>query len=182
MLDRFIGPGSTQAEVWLQLLPAVAAAIAAPLYALTLSHPWTPLQLGLIALLGLDCVGGVLTNATGAAKRWYHRSGQGWQHHLAFTSLHVVHIGLVALLFRGGDWVFFVLVLGYLLVAAIAILRSPLYLQRPVALGLYGLALLGDRYLLPPTLGLEWFVPLLMLKLLVSHLLAEVPYRPDAVQ
>ncbi|MEO1210840.1 MAG: hypothetical protein AAFX78_14990 [Cyanobacteria bacterium J06638_20] len=180
MLDRFIGPGATTAELWLQFLPAVIAAIAAPLYAFALPQDWTPLQLGLIALLGLDCIGGVLTNATTTAKRWYHRPGQGWRQHLAFVSIHVIHIGLVALLFRGGDWGFFVLVSSYLLMAAIAILRSPLYLQRPVALGLYGLALLGDRYLLSPTLGLEWFVPFLMLKLLVSHLLADGSSRPEA--
>ncbi|MEO1095862.1 MAG: hypothetical protein AAFX01_13285 [Cyanobacteria bacterium J06638_28] len=178
-VDRFVGPGATQAELWLQLLPAVLAAIAAPLYALTLPHSWTSLQLGLIALLGLDCVGGVLTNATATAKRWYHRPGQGWQQHLAFVAIHIVPIGWVALLLRDGDWCFFVLVSSYLLMAAIAILHTPLYLQRPVALGLYGVALLGDRYLLSPTLGLEWFLPFLMLKLLVSHLLAEMPHQRD---
>lgn len=68
-IDLFIGPGATQAELWIQLLPAIIAAIAAPLYALTLSHSWTMLQLGLMAFLGLDCVGGVLTNATDTAKR-----------------------------------------------------------------------------------------------------------------
>ncbi|MBC6454189.1 MAG: hypothetical protein GDA43_14140 [Hormoscilla sp. SP5CHS1] len=179
MLDRFIGPGATQAELWIQLLPAVMAAIAAPLYALTLSDSWTMLQLGTIAFLGLDCVGGILTNATATAKRWYHRPGQGWQQHFTFVCLHVIHIFVVAMLFRGNDWRFFFLVSGYLLVASIAILRSPLYLQRPIALGLYGLALLGDRYLLSPTLGLEWFLPFLMLKLLVSHLLPETPYQSE---
>jgi len=179
MLDRFIGPGATQAELWIQLLPAVMAAIAAPLYALTLSDSWTMLQLGTIAFLGLDCVGGILTNATATAKRWYHRPGQGWQQHFSFVCLHVIHIFVVAMLFRGNDWRFFFLVSGYLLLASIAILRSPLYLQRPIALGLYGLALLGDRYLLSPTLGLEWFLPFLMLKLLVSHLLPETPYQSE---
>lgn len=182
IVDRLIGPGATEAELWLQLLPAVIAAIAAPLYALTLSHPWTPLQLGLIALLGFDCVGGILTNATATAKRWYHRPGQGWQQHLVFVSFHTVHISLVALLFRETDWGFLLFVSSYLLIATLTILRSPLYLQCPVALGLYGLALLGDRYLLSPTLGLEWFLPFLMLKLLVSHLLPGVPYRPDQVK
>jgi len=179
MVDRLFGPGATQAELWLQMLPAIIAAIAAPVYALTLSHSWTPLQMGLIALLGLDCVGGVLTNATATAKRWYHRPGQGWRQHLAFVGLHTVQISLVALLFRGGDWGFLFLVTSYLLIASLTILRSPLYLQRPVALGMYGLALLGDRYLLSPTVGLEWFLPFLMLKLLVSHLLKETPYQPD---
>lgn len=177
-LDRFIGPGATAAEMVLQFVPAVAAAIAAPTYAMTLPIEWTPLQLGLIAVLGFDFVGGVLTNATAAAKRWYHRPGQGWRQHLGFVLLHLVHIGLVALLFRGSDWSFFAGVSGYLLGASMLILSCPLYLQRPIALGLYVVALLGDRYCVTTTPGLEWFLPLLFLKLLVSHLLYETPYRP----
>jgi len=179
MIDRFIGPGATPAELWLQFLPAVIAAIAAPVYALTLSNSWTGLQLGLIALLGFDCAGGIITNATASAKRWYHRSGQGWKQHMIFVASHTIHIGLVALLFREGDWGFLIVVSGYLLIASTAILSSPLYLQRSIALGFYSLALLGDRYLLSLTLGLEWFLPFLMLKLLVSHLLAETPYPSD---
>lgn len=179
-LDRLIGPGATPAEIGLQLVPSVIAAIAAPLYALTLPIAWTSWQLAAIAILGFDLVGGVLTNATAAAKRWYHRPGQGWQQHMAFVFVHLFHIGLVALLFRGSDGLFFASVSIYLLLAAGLILVSPLYLQRPIALGLYGLALLGDRYFLVPTPGLEWFLPLFFLKLLVSHLLNETPYRPNA--
>ena len=179
LLDRFIGPGATTAELFLQIVPSGIAIVAAPLYAMTLPIPWTPLQLGLIALFGFDLVGGVLTNATASAKRWYHRSGQGWPQHLAFVSIHLIHILMVALLFRGGDGVFFISVSSYLLVASILILRVPLYLQRPIALGLYGLVLLGDRYFLSPTPGLEWFLPLFFLKLLIAHLLQETPYHPD---
>ncbi|MEM9808797.1 MAG: hypothetical protein AAF959_26380, partial [Cyanobacteria bacterium P01_D01_bin.56] len=146
-LDRLIGPGATPAELVLQLVPAVVAAITAPLYALTLSIDWSPWQLSAIALLGFDLVGGVLTNATAAAKRWYHRPGQGWWQHMVFVVVHVFHIGLVALLFRGGDGLFFASVSSYLLLAAGLILASPLYLQRPVALGLYGLVLVCDRAL-----------------------------------
>ena len=177
-LDRFIGPGATPAELVLQLAPSVAAAIVAPLHALTLPIDWAPWQLGAIAILGFDLVGGVLTNATAAAKRWYHRPGQGWRQHMAFVSMHLFHVGLVALL-RGVDGLFFVGVSSYLLLAAGLILASPLYLQRPVALGLYGLVLVCDRYLFTPTPGLEWFLPLFFLKLLISHLLKESPYCPD---
>lgn len=174
-----IGPGATPAEVGLQLVPSVIAAIAAPLYALTLPIQWTPWQLGLIGILGFDLVGGILTNATAAAKRWYHRPGQGWRQHMAFVCVHLFHIGLVALLFRETDWLFLAGVSGYLLLASGLILASPLYLQRPIALGLYSLALLGDRYLIAPTPGLEWFLPLFFLKLLVSHLPKETPYHPN---
>ncbi len=177
-LDRVIGPGATAAELILQFVPSVGAAIVLPLYAATLSIDWSPWQLGLIAILGFDLVGGVLTNATAAAKRWYHRPGQGWQQHMAFVCVHLFHIGLVALLLRGGDGAFFAGVSSYLLLAAGVILASPLYLQRPVALGLYGLALLGDRYVFVPTPGLEWFLSLFFLKLLISHLLNETAYSP----
>lgn len=172
-LDRLTGPGATSAELLLQFVPSVVAAIAAPMYALTLAIDWTPWQLGAIALFGFDIVGGVLTNATATAKRWYHRPGQGWPQHLAFVSVHLIHIFIVAQLFRDGDWVFFLGISSYLLAASALILQSPIYLQRPVALGLYGLALLGDRYLFAPTPGLEWFLPLFFLKILVSHLLKE---------
>ena len=178
-LDRFIGPGATPAELVLQLVPSAVAAVAAPLYALTLPFDWAAWQLGAIAILGFDLVGGVLTNATAAAKRWYHRPGQGWRQHMAFVSVHLFHIGLVALLFRGGDGLFFVGVSSYLMLAAGLILASPLYLQRPIALGLYGLVLVCDRILFTPTPGLEWFLPLFFLKLLISHLLKESPYCPD---
>ena len=177
-LDRLIGPGATATEIVLQLAPAVVAAMAAGAYRMALPIEWTSLQLGLIALLGFDLVGGVLTNATAAAKRWYHRPGQGWRQHMGFIALHLVHIGLVALLFRDGDWPFFLGVSGYLIGASALILSSPLYLQRPIALGLYSVALLGDRYCFTATPGLEWFLPLFFLKLLVSHLLRETPYRP----
>lgn len=172
-LDRLTGPGATPAELWLQFLPALGALVAAPVYALTLPVQWSGLQLGLMALLGLDLVGGVLTNATVSAKQWYHRPGQGWQQHLGFVALHVIHIFLVAWLFRGGDWGFFGAVAGYLLGAATVIVFSPHRLQRPVALGLFGVVLLCDRYWLAPTPGIEWFLPFFFLKILVSHLLPE---------
>ena len=178
-LDRITGTGATRAELLVQFIPAAIFAIAAPIYAQTLSIDWTYLQLGLISLLGFDLVGGVLTNATSSAKRWFHRTGQTWQHHLRFVSIHLVHIFLVALLFRGSDWVFFALASSYLIGASILILQTPLYLQRPVAFGLYGLVLLGNSYLFEPTVGLEWFLPLFFLKILISHLLKEAPYRPD---
>lgn len=180
VLDRFVGPRATPSELILQLLPSVGAAVAAPLYASTLPIDWNWWQLSLISILGFDLVGGILTNATAAAKRWYHRPGQGWRQHLSFVAVHLFHIGLVALCFRGADGLFFAVVASYLMLASTLILRSPFYLQRPLSLGLYSLALLGDRYLLTPTPGLEWFLSLFFLKLLVSHLLNETAYQPNA--
>jgi hypothetical protein len=178
LVDRFVGPGATKAELLLQFVPALVAMVAAPVYALTLPTQWTSLQLGLIALLAFDLVGGVLTNATFSAKRWYHRTGQGFWQHIAFVSVHLIHVLLVALWFRGGDWKFWLGTSGYLLGASVLIVGSSIYLQRPVAMGLYGLSLVGNCYLISPTPGLEWFLPLFFLKILVSHLLPEMSTFP----
>ncbi|MGB6298936.1 MAG: hypothetical protein WBF90_22540 [Rivularia sp. (in: cyanobacteria)] len=69
--------------------------------------------------MGFDLVGGVITNATSSAKRWFHRTGQTWQHHLAFVSIHIFHIFLVALLFRDSDWSFLAIAESYLIGASI---------------------------------------------------------------
>lgn len=177
-LDKLIGPGATPAEVWLQVVPAVLAGIVVPVYAIVSSLAWSPLQLFIGALLAFDLTGGIITNATSSAKRWYHRPGQGFSQHLVFVVIHVVHVFVVAWLFRSHDWPFFGIVSAYLLVASVIILHTPQYLQRPVALMLFALTLLINTYTLTSTVGLEWFVPFFYLKLLVSHLLKEAPYQP----
>ena len=177
-LDKFIGPGATPAEVWLAFGAALAAGVAAPTYAIVTDLGWNTLQLALAALIAFDVLGGVVTNATSAAKRWYHRPELTFRDHFGFTALHLIHLFVVAWLFREGDWAFAIITSAYLLAAAAIILRVPLYLQRPVALLLYALSILMALYLLSPTPGLEWFLPLFYLKLLVSHLVREEPYRP----
>lgn len=178
MVDRFVGPGATPAELWLQFFFPVLAAVAAPTYALSRGLEWGLLLILLSAVLALDLLGGCITNATSAAKRWYHRAGQGIREHLAFVALHVVHVLLVAWLFRGGDWLYFGVVSGFLLGAALVILLVPLYMQRPVAILAYGGGLLVALYAFAPTPGLEWFLPFFFLKVLVVHLVREEPYRP----
>jgi hypothetical protein len=178
--DRFIGPGAARAELALILGSALIAAVAVVANALWRDLAWTSIQLAAAALLALDLVGGVVTNATTAAKRWYHRPGQGFRQHFGFVLLHV-HPFLVAWLFRDGDWAFGFVVYGYLLLATLLILRTPLYLQRPVAMGLAVVGLGIGLAAFAPVPGMAWFVPAFYLKLLVSHLLKEWPYSPGAV-
>jgi hypothetical protein len=71
-LERFMGPGKTRAESTVELLGG-AAGVAALLAAAATDEAlrsWSSVQLGLAAILALDLVGGVLTNATNSAKRW----------------------------------------------------------------------------------------------------------------
>ncbi len=99
--------------------------------------------------------------------------------HFAFVVLHV-HPFLVAWLFWDGDWTFGLVVYGYLLLATLLILRTQLYLRRPVAMALTIAGLGIGLVTFPPAPGMAWFVPVFYLKLLVSHLLREWPYSPEA--
>ena len=176
--DKFVGPGATRSETVLQVGSAVIAAIAAPLYAYRAGVDWPTFSYALCAALAFDIAGGVLTNATSSAKRWYHRQGQGFTHHLGFVAVHLLHLLLVSWVYLAFDGLWFLIAGGYLLLAATGILLAPQYLQRPLALLGYAGGLLIALYGLPQPIGLEWFLPLFYLKLLLSHLLKEEPYRP----
>jgi hypothetical protein len=179
--DAFVGPGQTRAEFWLCLIPAVLVGLGLPLAAWHFELGWTPVQVLAAGLLAFDLVGGVVTNATAAAKRWYHRPGQGSRQFLGFTAVHGMHLALVAWLFQDGDWRFFSVYYIYLLSASMVLLKVRLYLQRPVALVLWVGVFLVSLSLLPASRGMEWFVPVFFLKLLVSHLVREAPFSADAV-
>jgi hypothetical protein len=150
-----------------------------PLYAYLNGFPWSLIQYFLATLIAFDMVGGIVTNATSSAKRWYHRPGQGFKEHFSFIALHIGYIFLVAGLFRSMDWVYFGVLQVLLLLAAWIILSAPLYLQRPLAFGVAVVASLINGYGFSPTFGLEWFIPFLFLKLIASHALREGPYQLD---
>ncbi len=177
-LDKFVGPGATRAEIVLQFSGAGIAAVIALLGALRIAEGWSSIQYLVCTLLAIDIAGGIATNATSSAKRWYHRHGQGALKHFALVSSHLLHIIIVSWLYLAFDLTWILTAGGYLLFAAAVILAIPLYLQRPAALLCYAGGLILSLYFLDSPTGLEWFLPLLYLKLLVSHILKEEPYRP----
>lgn len=177
-LDRFIGPGTTRAELMLEIVVSLGAALALVVYALVNTLGWNALQMLVAALLALDIAGGVVTNAASSAKRWYHRVGQSAVNHLAFVAVHIAHVMLLVVFFRAGDWGYAAGVYGYLMLAAVIIAFSPMYLRRPIAFTFLMGAFAVNAYVLLPSPGFEWFLPAFTLKLLVAHLLREEPYRP----
>lgn len=180
--DKFVGPGATSAEEWLQLGGGLllTGMLGVLLYSQREILDWSGWQWLAVAVLIFDLTGGIITNATSAAKRWYHRAGhEGVTAHLPFVAVHGLHLLLVTALFRQMDWAFFALTYGYLLTAAVAIIKTPLYLQRPLSLTLFCGGLILGMYVLTPTPGLEWFIPFFYLKLLVSHLVKEAPFTPE---
>lgn len=173
--DRFVGPGATPGEVWMQTALPLVAALAAAWWPLMAGHPWPGWKLLIAGLLALDTVGGVITNSTHTAKRWYHRDGQTAVHHLGFVALHLAQLAVVGWLFRGHDWTFVGLGYGFLLAGSALIVLSPAVLQKPVALSVYLVALVGTLHPVAVTPGLEWFLPVFFLKLFVAHLPVEAP-------
>lgn len=179
MIDGLIGPGATSAETNLQFMVAAVVAAVNLFAAVWFDLGWSPTQLIIAALINLDMVGGIITNATSTAKRWYHRPGQGIKEHMSFIALHFVQLTVISWAFLSMDWVWVAAVGGFMMAASFAICVTTVYLQRVVSMLLYAVALLLSLYVFETPAGLEWFLPFLFLKLLVSHLPKEEPYRPE---
>ncbi|MGW6918735.1 hypothetical protein ACWGB8_33685 [Kitasatospora sp. NPDC054939] len=178
-LERFMGPGKSRAESAAEFAGAAVCVLllVAGIAASGAYRDWSGWQLVVVAVAGLDLVGGVLTNATNAAKRWYHREAPGVRRaRLLFVGAHVVHLaafGLVVL-----DDPVWLLGNGALLAAgAAAVEFAPVELKRVTAMTAYAAAVLVGLFWLEVPTALAWFGPLFFLKLLVCHLVPEAPLR-----
>ena len=167
--DRLVGPGMTRGETALVLGVSLIGTV------LTALHLWSlglsPLLILIGALIAFDVIGGAVCNMTETTKRWFHRAGQTAKDHLGFIGLHLLHIALVAWLFRGDgfDLAFMAVIGAWLLISAALVLKTDDVLKQPLAVTMYVGALGFTLYLLGSTPGLEWFVPLLFIKLLMGH-------------
>ncbi|PXF48968.1 hypothetical protein BWQ96_01310 [Gracilariopsis chorda] len=179
VLDSFIGPDATAAELFVQFVPTVCFALVLSYRAFQASFLHSGLRAVVFVLLAIDLPGGVLTNSTRASKRWYHRQGRSAAHHLLFVLPHTLHILAVALLFRAYDWTFFATASLSLLFGAALVLSVPLYLKNVVGMLVVLVAVFEDLYVWKPTPFLEWFVPLLFLKICVAHLVPEQTTVPS---
>lgn len=177
--DRFVGPGATNAEELLQLILGGAIAIGGVvLFWLAQGQTVSIWQWLFVAVLAFDIGGGIVTNSTSAAKRWYHRPGHGRLQHLGFVAAHLVHIGLMAFLFADAPIAYALALGGMLMISTVLVLFSPLYLQRPMAVGLAMIVIMAGQLPLFDIAGLDWFIPALMLKLILGHALKEAPFQP----
>ena len=168
--DRLVGPGMRWQENVLVIgSGTVGAILAAWALAAQGANIWL-VVLG--AVIALDVIGGAVCFATETTKRWYHRPDATVGQHVSFTSLHLLHIGVVAWAFRGDgfDATYAMAVSACLIVAMAAVLATPRRLKLPVAVTCFlagsGLVLC----VLGATPGLEWFAPALFVKLLIGHL------------
>jgi hypothetical protein len=178
--DLLVGPGAVPAEVHLWLAIATASAVLAVVYPLVAGAPWGWWQYLLAAVLAFDVCGGVAVNASTPAKRWYHRLGEGSKAKAVFVAWHILHVAVVALLFHPAPFGYAVMFVVVLALSTAAVLIVDLYIMRPVAMvatatGITVLAV-GPGF----TPWMEWFEPMLLVKLIAAYLVFEAPLRaPD---
>lgn len=177
--DKFVGPGATGLEENLQLLlGSVIALFGIALFWLGQGESASIWQWLFVVILAFDIGGGIVTNATSAAKRWYHRPGHGKRSHFIFNATHLIHIGLMAFLFAAQPLIYGLGLAGMVLLATMIVISVPLYVQRPVAMGLAMVIIMMGQLPLFQVAGLDWFIPALMLKLILGHALKEAPFQP----
>ena len=178
LMDRLSGPGMTGAE----------AALTALALALGLAHAhasappdWSAAQYwSALALALLNCSAAVQC-ATATSKRWYHAGGRLPDRLLCVMVVEVVsQICLVGALFFDDEqagWAFAARGGGFFAAALPAVHFAPRRVQRPaglLALGALGALLAGGAVGAPR--GLAWFLPVMGVKFLVSHVVRHEPY------
>lgn len=162
---RMSGPDATaqEAAVWLAGtlgLTALAAATAA-----ARSPGWSALQWVLAMGLAFDFAGGVVANATSAAKRSLHRPGRARARALFYAAhLHP----LVLPVAFSVPWMAAVALYAGMLVAAALVELAPRAVAQPVAFTAVAAGLFlacGAGW----PVGLEWFAPVYLLKLVGAY-------------
>ncbi len=184
LIDQILGPAATKAEKYLCVGGAVGAMLVCYVYWKWIGMSWSVLQHGIAVSLVFDLAGGALVTTAVNAKLWWHRKERVFHHHFAFVASHGIHLALVTIFFKHGDWTYFGWLYGVLTVGAFIILHMPVYLRRPIAVGFYivilglSLTLLRGTPFDPAIRGMEWFLPLLFLKLWVGYLVPEIAPAP----
>ena len=184
MPDGFFGTGATVAEQTIVWVFGLLGTGILGWVVWTHSILWAWWQFAVAAMLALDVLGGVVANALNSCKRFYHSPVKPEEtgftglakNHFAFTAFHV-HTVIVGVLFGKLDFGYGFFWYFALLASTVVVLRLPLYLRRPAALGIIMLAVLVNLYIFHPVIGFEWLVPALFLKIVYGHVVQEEPYR-----
>ncbi|MET9214761.1 MULTISPECIES: hypothetical protein [unclassified Nocardia] len=172
-IEQFMGPGKTRAESAVEYLGGAVCVLLLLAYCWPELDGWSLAERVVLVVIVLDLVGGVLTNATNSAKRWYHRTRSS-RGRLSFVAVHTLHLAVVGLWLLGDPRWFLgntVLLMG----SALLIESVPAYLRRPVAMAAFMVVFSINLIIFPVPAALVWFIPLFSLKLLICHLIPEIP-------
>ena len=169
--DFLVGPGATLKEDVITYCVALIGAITVTVVFLDAEECtwWKAIVLFLVAF---DFIGGATANATNAARRWWHRPGSKPTSALAFMAFHV-HPIIIGLLFDGFPLLLGVVAYAITIVAGIIVLFVPPEIMRPTAYGLCSLCMVTTASIPGVASYLGWMLPIMYIKLLLSHLLPD---------
>lgn len=180
LIDQIAGPGYSTAEFYLLWTFGLSFLVMIGVHNYWNQPDWTSSKHITSVFLAVNMGFGVVVSSS-PLKRWYHRNGSGitgWA--LGMVIFEAVFETVIA------NWVFmdelknwnFLWVIGGLSAASFVIsTRTPLYLKRPVNIGLYMTQIFLATYYLPMIRGMEWYTYVIFCKYL-THLPREEPYRP----
>lgn len=183
--DFLFGTGATRMEKGLVLSSSALGILLYAFFYFSHHLEWSWWQYIIAILIAMDVLGGLVANSLNSCKRFYHtptKPEEPWytpwlKNHLLFAILHVYPI-LVSVIFGKGNYFYGIFWYTWLVFAAFLIIKTPLYLQRPVAFLIITISLLLNFYFIPSVQGFEWLIPALYLKILYGYLVQEEPYRP----
>lgn len=162
---RLSGPDATTQEAAVWLAGTLGITAVAAVVAVSRSPGWSALQWVLAMGIAFDFSGGVVTNATSAAKRSFHRSGRTRSRAL-FYAAHV-HPLVLPLAFSA-SWTAAAALYAGMLAAAALVELAPRAVAQPVAFAAVAAGLFlacGAEW----PIGLEWFAPVYLLKLVGTY-------------
>jgi len=145
---------------------------------------WNYIQLIIGFFIAFDISGGMVCNSLNSCKRFYHstlskKEGKKeviFKNHLLFSSFHI-HPIIAWLIFDINYWIYGVIWYVIFMIAVIMVIRTPLYLKRPISMLLILIAIMLNCYIIAPLTGFEWLMPVLFIKIIYGHLVKEEPYR-----
>ncbi|MDO5094658.1 MAG: hypothetical protein Q4D79_14795 [Propionibacteriaceae bacterium] len=171
--EALIAPNATNGERLLSYGAAILGAGFAAVLAITAGLPWWTTIV--LTLMGFDLFGGVVVNATPSGSRRFHSVGRPRWAELGFVAGHV-HPLLLAVLTPAMPWSTAAVTYGGIVLASALIVLSGA-LRQASAFALAALLLAPLVSIIPTEPVVAWVAPLLVIKLLLSHLL---PHAPSA--
>ncbi|HSM24817.1 MAG TPA: hypothetical protein VK856_08155 [Anaerolineaceae bacterium] len=183
--DFLFGNGATAWEKGLVLAGGSLGILLYLYLFITGTMDWTWWQYLLAVLIAMDVFAGLVANSLNSCKRFYHtqpkpdepRYTSFFKNHFLFVILHVYPL-LASLIFGNGNFIYGVFWYFLMIFCAWIIIKTPLYLKRPVSFLWIATALLLNFYLIPGIDGFVWLIPALFIKILYGYLVQEEPYRP----
>lgn len=183
--DYSAGTGATSTERFLPIAAGVALALWLAFDVWRSETPWGWGARALGLLVAFDIGGGAVANGLNTCKRFYGtpaKPDEGWparllKNHLLFAMAHI-HALVVWAVWAPAAWIVGLGWYGLLIAATLVTLATPLYLRRPVAMALVGLAIVLNGLPSASLPHLAWLQPLLFLKIVLGHSVREEPYRP----